>query len=124
MKSKPAGIQQQRPLASQIQLLQPRGDGPSLAVQLVIGEMDLLGLAVDQVDERPVVRLMRGTMLNQVDQIRRTEKRSGQMIQMHGYPDLYCWWRVQYWQGRTAGGCDAYGFTIGQRNPRAGYVFG
>ena len=36
-----------------------RGDGPGLAVELLIGQMDLFVLAIDQIGERPVVGLVR-----------------------------------------------------------------
>jgi hypothetical protein len=45
--------------------------------------MNLLRLAVDQVRKRSVVGLMRSPMPEQVDQVRGSEKGSGQMIAVH-----------------------------------------
>ena len=63
--------------------MQLGGDHPGPLVQLRVGQMDLLVLAVDQVGEGAVLRLVQCAVLQQIDQIRRTKKRTGQMIKMH-----------------------------------------
>ena len=83
MKSSPGWIQQQRPLADQAARLQPGADRPGPPVQLRVGQMDLLVLAVDEVGEGDVVGLATGTMPHQFDQRRGTEERTGQVIQVN-----------------------------------------
>ena len=81
-------IQQQCPLPRQVQRLQPGPDGPGLAVQLLVAQVNLVVLAVDQVRKRDVFRLATGTMLQQLNQIGGTEKGTRQVIQMmHHFPN-------------------------------------
>jgi hypothetical protein len=56
----------------------------------LIRDADFLVLAVDQVGVSPILGLMQRTVAQQVDEIRGTKKRSGQMVEMHGFTVLTC----------------------------------
>ncbi len=89
MKSKPGRIEQQGPLAGQVHRLQLGGDRTGLAVEALVSQVNLFGLAIDQVGEGAIVGLVGGAMAQQVEEVGRPKKASRQMIEVHGYPNLW-----------------------------------
>ena len=80
-------IEQQGPLADQVHGFEARGHGPGLAIERLVSQLNFFRFAVGQIDERPVVCLMRRAVSEQIDEVRWTEERSRQVIEMHGYPN-------------------------------------
>ena len=76
-------IQQQGPFARQAARHQPGPDRPCLAVEFLVGQIDLLEFTIDQVTEGNVSRLGTGPMANHFHKRGRTKKSSRQIVEMH-----------------------------------------
>ena len=76
-------IQQQGPFARQPPRHQPGPDRPGLAVELLVGQIDLFEFAVHEVGESDVLGLSTGPMPDHLHQGGWAEKCSWQIIEMH-----------------------------------------
>ena len=87
MKSNPAGYSSNARWPARFSGCSQAATARACRSRPVVGQADFLRFAIDQIGESAILALVGSTMPQQIHQIRGTEKRTRQIIEMHGYPN-------------------------------------